>query len=113
MTLFPSPIPALIRSGGYDADGIWQVGVETPLTISGSVQVLSEKELESLEEASRSKGNVWVFTDAELTVASVGSATDGDMILWRGTRYLVVDKAPFQNSIIPHIRYRAESRGAA
>lgn len=108
MTLFPSPITIERTTGGYGTNGIWQDGATTTLTVLGSVQPLTARDVLALDQEDRDEGSVWVFTDSDLNIATKGSDSDGDVVVWQGMRYKLVAKDPFTNGLISHVRYRAK-----
>lgn len=108
MTLFPSPISVSRTLGAYNDLGIWVDQTPSVFEVLGSVQPMSAREVQALEPEDREDGQVVVFTDSDLKIATKGSTTDGDVITWQGAEYRLVTKDPFSNGLIPHMRYRAK-----
>lgn len=113
MTFFPRDIDVeRTGAGSYSEDpatlGIWVPGPTSIITIEGSIQPLTAKEIDALEIGERATGNAWIYTEAELLTSSTPTSNDGDLVLWRGKKYRVRTHDPFDSGVIPHNRYRAE-----
>lgn len=113
MTFFPRDITVKRTApGAYSEDpaiaGIWVPGVVSEITIEGSIQPMSAKEIQALEIGEMSTGHVWIYTNDELVASSTPTANDGDLVLYRGRKYRVRGVDNFDSGVIDHNRYRAE-----
>ena len=112
-TLFLKPYTVRRRDRTLSASGIWSPGTMSTITIQGSVQPLSGKDLATMEAGSRDLGKVWVYTGSELRKRTEGSTTEADQIEFDGSIWEIIDVRPYSSGIIPHRKYLAEYRGAA
>lgn len=88
--------------------GKWTEGAEdpTPIIIKASVQPAAAGDYDMMQATSggrRLEGMVRIYSDTELIAAGEGK-TNGDVLAWRGNRYLVIGVAPWQSGVIPHFR---------
>ena len=98
------------RSDGKWVDGHWMAGAEqAPFFISASVQPATRNDYDRMVNALDGKRvvkMVRLYTDARLTVAGA-DLTGGDILEWRGNKYVICQAAPWQSGVIPHHRYLA------
>lgn len=85
--------------------------VEIAGTITGSVQPLNGRDFEALDTGRQDKGTMKVYCNEKLNVSIEGTTTPGDIVIYRGTEWEVVQELPYQNSIINHNKYIVEQRG--
>lgn len=93
------------QTAGAYYRGEWANGVETVVTVYGSVQPVSGQELMVLPEGRRTRDTVKIYTDTELNTSE--NNQQADKILWRGHLYEVAMKAPYQSGVINHFKYYA------
>lgn len=105
-TLFPRTIQAEHRAGSY-VRGDWVVSTTENFIFVGSVQPLTGKETEFLPENRRDTGLVKVYSDAPLAVSLEGSNTAGDVVIWAGKRWEVIQELVYANGLIDHYKYIA------
>lgn len=95
-------------AGFYDANGRWQEGTTSQLTMMASVQPLKVSEMQALPEGRRSSSAVKVYTDTLLLRAeeetAAAPAQNPDIITWQSRTYEVVDCLIYQSGIIPHYK---------
>lgn len=110
-TLFPKNITVLRETAGaYNATGVWVDGSTTELTVTGSVQPMTAREIEALEIGRKDIGKVKAFVNQELIISTEGGTSKGDKLVYDGKWYEVIAKDNFNNDLIPHYRYIAEYR---
>lgn len=110
MSLFPSPFTILRSTKVLGPSGVWVVSNPESLTFYGSVQPLSGFELEHQEAGSQGIGKVWIRTTATLLPRAPDSDTSGDILVWQGAQWEVLQLLPFTHNVIPHHQYLAEWR---
>lgn len=91
-------------------DGIQQPTTWTPLTISGSIQPLSFKDIKLLPEGRADVGRMVLFTESTLMLPTEGSEYPADMVIHQGALWEVVSVESWQ-VLIPHNKYMLERRG--
>ncbi len=111
MSSFRKPQTIIRKTpGGYDGDGIWHEGTEGPLPdVTASVQPAKKEDydhMEALPEGRRVEAMVRIYSSTELKVAGSDNS-NGDILEWRGGRYLVRAISPWQSDVINHFRYLA------
>lgn len=110
MSSFRKPQTFKRKSAGLYVDGAWQEGTEYDLPdITASVQPAKKEDydqMEALPEGRRVEAMVRIYTNVELNVAGVDNS-NGDILIWRGSRYLVRDVSAWQSDVINHYRYLA------
>lgn len=104
-TLFPHAIPVLHRTGSR-VNGRW-VGTSTEASITGSVQPLNGRDLQFLPEGRRDTGLVKIYCNTELAVSTEGSDTSGDVVVWSGKEWEVIQALEYSNGLIDHFKYIA------
>lgn len=112
-TLFPTPIQIKRTSGGSYVRGVWQAGTEQQITTLGSCQPVTGKAIDSLPTNRRDIGQIKVYTDDRLLVATEGGDTTGDIVVWDGKLWEVWDSQPNSNNLIPHFKSLAQYKGEA
>lgn len=110
-TLFPKTINYKQISVSY-VEGVAQTPVEVDSTFKGSVQPMSGKDVELLEIGREDRGKVKVYSSTKLTVGVEDDDTKpGDVVIWEGQKWEIIQEMQFQNDLIPHYKYVAEYRG--
>jgi len=111
-TLFPKTINYKNVSGAY-VDGEYQKS-DVESTFTGSVQPVTGKDTVSLEVGRDDLGKVKIYSDSELNVSIEGNTSKpGDVVIWQGDEWEVIQEMKFQNDLINHYKYIAEFRGRA
>ena len=105
-TLFPRTIQAEHRAGSY-VRGDWVVSTTENFTFVGSVQPLTGKETEFLPETRRDTGLVKVYSNTPLAVSLEGSNTAGDVVIWAGKRWEVIQELVYANGVFDHYKSSA------
>lgn len=105
-TLFPHNIQ-VERSGGSYSGGRWVPGLSQLVAIVGSVQPVTGKDTEFLPENRRDTGLVKVYSNEPLQVSIEGGDSRGDVVIWAGKRWEVVQELVFANGLIDHYKYLA------
>ena len=105
-TLFPRTIQAEHRVGSY-VRGDWVVSTTENFTFVGSVQPLTGKETEFLPENRRDTGLVKVYSNTPLAVSLEGSSAAGDVVIWAGKRWELIQELVYANGLIDHYKYIA------
>lgn len=105
-TLFPHTIRLLKRSSGTYSKGRWS-SQESESSFVGSVQPVTGKDTEFLPENRRDTGLVKVYSNSPLTVSIEGGDSQGDIVIWAGKRWEVVQELVFANGLIDHYKYIA------
>jgi len=110
-TLFPHTIAVLHRTGAR-VSGKWTES-STATNITGSVQPLNGKDLQFLPEGRRDTGLVKVYSNTALSVSIEGTDTPGDVVIWGGKKWEVIQELVFANGLIDHYKYLAAYIGEA
>jgi len=105
-TLFPKTIAYKQVTFTRDSHGR-AVNSETDATFQGSVQPVSGKEFENLEDGRKDFGTVKVYSSTRLNVSLEGSNKRGDLITWQNQQWELGQELIYQNSLIPHYKYFA------
>lgn len=99
-------------NGGY-VGGRWVPGAAgAPTTILASIQPATTSDYDTMQPTiggRRIERMIRIYSDTEL-VAAGQDWTNGDEILWRGNRYLVIAVSPWQSDVISHFRMHAVKR---
>ncbi len=109
-TLFPQPQTAVRKRGGY-TNGVWSSSSVT-ISFSGSIQPISGKEIEALPIARKDIGSIKIYSNQPLRISEQGKENTGDIVLWQGRKWEVVQQLDYTNGLIPHIKYIGQDRGA-
>lgn len=107
-TLFPTTHSGIRRTPNW-ADGE-VTGTEAPFTFEGSVQTMTAKDLSAFPESRFDIGSVKIYSDVALVVGFEGAQVLGDLVLFNGRKYEIINEAPYQNGLIPHFKYLAKLR---
>jgi hypothetical protein len=101
--VFRKPVSCVRKNdGGYDTNGIWQEGVETPFEIIGDVQSLSEYEMQELPEGRRLDKSFRIYSETSLNPVT---SKNPDVVLINGERYEVIATYPHQeHDVIDHYK---------
>ena len=105
MTLFPKTIQYETHSGGSYVDGIWVDGITVLNTFAGSVQPISDEDVNSLPVARQKQGLMKVYADIELPITKEGGNEKGTIVIWQNKKYEVIQKLDYQNNLISHYKY--------
>ena len=89
----------------YDVDGFLVEGTETQISIEASVQPATGKDTLLLPENRREAEHYKIYTDSALFTAEKGSSQSPDRVVFEGSDYEVMKKAPWRNGIINHFKY--------
>jgi hypothetical protein len=95
--------------GARDENGRWVEGGEVPGTFIATVQPAQKNDydqLQTLPEGRRVERAVRIYTAERLNVAGE-DASNGDILLWEGERYLVVAVSAWRTTMLKHYRYLA------
>jgi len=103
--------PRITRAAGEFVKGRWVEGGETETTFRASIQPASKADydkLQALAEGRRVEAAIRVYTRARLAVAG-GDTRNGDVIIYRGDRYLVTAESDWNVGMrgLDHYRYLA------
>lgn len=110
-SLFPSPQTVERYTTGSYVNGLWSGETTTTVTVQGSVQPITGRDVDVQEGGRKDVGQVWLITDAALSVSVEGSAARGDVLIWQGRRYEIVRREDWSSQVLNHVRYRCEYRG--
>lgn len=105
-TLFPHNIQVERHPGSYSR-GRWVPGSSQLVAIVGSVQPVTGKDTEFLPENRRDTGLVKVYSNEPLEVSHEGGTSRGDVVIWAGKRWEVVQELVYANGLIDHYKYLA------
>lgn len=92
--------------GSRGAGGVWVDGDEKDITIKASVQPATSSDYDLMQATAggrRLEAMIRIYTDTELVPAGKDN-TNGDVLVWRGNRYLVIGIAPWQSTRLRHFR---------
>lgn len=102
---FRSAQTIIRQTPGAYYHGEWAPGIESTVTIFGSVQPVGGQELMALPEGRRTSEVVKLYTDVELNTSEISQ--QADRMMWRGHMYEISMKAPYQSNVINHFKYYA------
>lgn len=115
MILFPSTYTVKRENnvGSYNSSGKYVPGTRTPFSIQADCQVITGKDLESLNIGRDNLGKIKIFTDEDLVVTEPGTdgtnLRNGDYIVFNSQDYEIIQKQTFGNLIV-HNEYIGELR---
>lgn len=108
MPLFDKKIDYLqVTLADADDDGRYERD-EVPATFQGNVQPMSGKETESLNIGRENEGFVKIYTNVRLNVASEKTNKPGDVVIWQGQQWEILDEQVYQNGLLNHYKYIAQ-----
>lgn len=110
-TLFPHTISCIRRTGSR-VSGRWEES-STMDTITGSVQPLNGKDTQFLPEGRRDTGLMKVYSNSPLAVSIEGTGKPGDVVIWAGKKWEVIQELVYANGLIDHYKYIAAYIGEA
>jgi len=100
--------------GSYDTSGKYIEADYRKEYITADCQVITGKELETLNVGRDNLGKIKIYTDEELNIAEAGidgrNLQQGDRIIFDNKNYEVIQKLKFSNNIINHNEFIAELR---
>lgn len=99
MSSFRKTVKCQRPTGAYDGNGRWAESSVSEFTIQASVQPLTPKELESLEEGRRTRDAFKLYSDTALRTLK---EQNPDRVVLGGNLFEVVSRADWQNGVIPH-----------
>ncbi len=76
-------------SGTYDDNGLWQEQPAETFEACGSIQTMTDEDLQKLPEGRRLRGGIKIYTTSELLTANVDEKRQPDVVLWDGARWQV------------------------
>lgn len=109
MSLFRYPQTYYKNDGAY-VGGEWTASVTGPFTFLGTIQPDTGKDVFPKETGRDDTGRVRVFSSTRLAVGEEDGGAKGDMVIYDGRWYELIQAFPHQNRIIPHYEYLAELR---
>lgn len=109
-TLFPQKHTVIRRQGEYNK-GVWR-SHSTTLNFMGSIQPVSGREIDALPIARKDIGTVKIYSSTPLCIAEEGKENTGDIVLFCGRQWEVVQRLDYTNGLIPHLKYIGQDRGA-
>lgn len=112
MSMFPNPF-TVRRASRALIRGVWTDTNPSTVSLEGSIQPLSGKDMEMFPPASRSVGRIWIYTDSTLNTRTEGSTAKADIVEHAGSLWEVVPWQHWDNGLIPHNKYLAEFVGPA
>lgn len=104
-----TPQTMMFRGTGSRATGVWVDGPETPGTILASVQPATLSDYDKMQNqigGKRIERMVRIYTNTRLNVAGE-NGTNGDILIWEGSRYIVSAVSPWRTTPLRHYRYWA------
>jgi hypothetical protein len=109
-TLFPKIISYTETLGAWEGPR-WVEGEEVPGTFLGSVQPMTEKEIDSLQVGRENTGKVKIYSDTLLAISTEGGDAKGAVVEWNNKKWEVIQANNYNNDLIPHYKYIGEYRG--
>lgn len=103
---FRKPHTVYRKQPGQWVDGRWVDGQEEPFTIKASVQPATSSDYDLMQAEAggrRLEAMIRIYSDTELIPAGKDD-TNGDVLEWRGNRYLVIGVSPWQSTRLAHFR---------
>ncbi|MEO1268451.1 MAG: hypothetical protein AAFX99_10145 [Myxococcota bacterium] len=85
--------------GAYDADGVWQDGALSALTITGSLQPLSVRERQQFPEGLRTRASYKLFTRSQLQELDSAAGLLPDEVMVGGLGHQVYAVKDFSSAI--------------
>lgn len=106
MSFFGKPIQGITYTGGgYDDNtGYIGEGTPTPITINGTIQPTTGKDLDAIPENRRSSASYKIYSFDELHIADTDEEQSDELTI-RGKQFEVIAKLPWQNDLINHFKY--------
>lgn len=98
--------PGTFLDSGPDA-GLFQPGVTTTVSVSGSLQPITDREAMMLPEGVRQRARWKLYTDpdADLVTWSIDEQTRGDVVVVDGERLQVFGTRGYDGALLNHRRY--------
>jgi hypothetical protein len=81
---------------------------ETAGTFVGTIQPLTGKETELLNVGREDLGKVKVYSSTQLNVSTEETENSGDIVVYSGKKWEIIQALDYQNNLIPHYKYIAE-----
>ena len=97
--LFGTVAVTRYAQGSYGADGDWDEGAGSALSITANVQPMPPERMQTLEEGRRGTAGIIVFTDTELRTVNETDQTSADRVTWGSYAWEVVEISDFDTGI--------------
>jgi hypothetical protein len=106
MILFPKTYEAIRRVGGR-VNGVWKDSAETTITFEGNCQPTSGRDLDPQLVGRHQSGLIKAWSHTKLEVSEEGTNHRGDLILWEGSQWEVIQQLPNAGEILgPGVVYK-------
>lgn len=93
------------RAAGSYVAGVWTPGATSTLTVEGSLQPMTGRELLLLPEGERTRARWKLYTETELRTADETTTTEADRVSWNGRSLVVVRVQDYSHvGLLPHYR---------
>jgi len=105
---FRRPFTVNRTAPGSYVNGVWVAGAASTVSITATIQPVSDQDLINLPAGTRSSDVVKIYTETALfTVEDGGTNQKPDRIDWFGNTYEITSKSVRQMGILDHYRYWA------
>ena len=110
--MFPKNLSVTRQTADIWVNGQLTVGATTTVPFIGDAQP-ANSDLVSLQIGRMGVGKTRIFSDRKLQVGSnVDPKANGDIFVYEGSNYELIQENPFDVGLIPHFEYLAELREA-
>lgn len=109
MIFFPKTYSVKKYAEGTRVKGRYVNGVRTTVSVVADAQPITGKELESLNIGRQELGKIKIYMDEQLRISDEGTKQNGDIFVWHGDDYEVIQQLP-RDHLIPHNKYIGELR---
>lgn len=92
------------KGPGFYKDGFYQPGRDQAVTVRGSLQPLSPREIKFVEEGDRLKQLFKMYSDAPLLVDNTKTLAGADRVYINGERYKVISVENWDGTDIPYFK---------
>lgn len=110
--LFPRPTSVYKATGGVRTKGKWVPGTYTLYTVMGRARYFTAFEVSNLPDGKVNTGHIKFFSNDRLNAAVDGDDSIGDIIVYDGKYFEVIQETHTPMGLINHYRYEAEFRPA-
>jgi len=108
MSSFRKPYTVNRTAPGAYINGVWVNGSASTISITATIQPVSDQDLINLPAGTRSSDVVKIYTSTELkTTEDGGDNQQPDRITWLGNVYEITSKSVRQMGVINHFRFWA------